>query len=643
MPFTIRNPFKGNAQGLVDRGIAAEEAGDLPGAMQLYAEAALADSNHAGARFNLGRLRTQAGALPEAEADFRAALRLRADFPDAWIALAQVLEAKGEGAKALAALENIPASDPLYAIALQARIDMLHALGRRGETVPLLFEAVARDPHDAGLSRALAGALHGARIGNAGERERMVLTRLCSDDDVSTASLATAIAAILNDETAPQLAGDPLLLAALPRTLFADAILESRLTQLRRMILLGELEASLELICALARHCFISGYAFCVNEDEEERIESLCKGVESALRDIPIDPPSLEPLLVRVALYRSLNTLGGAERLLEPEWSKPFTPIVEEQIADRRRERELTGTIHALTPIDDAISQAVRAQYEENPYPLWVSAPHPRIEPFEALARRLRPNVENRERDRPVPILIAGCGTGLHPIQVARAQPDSAVLAVDLSIASLAYAARMAARHGVSNIAFAQADIIKLGTLGRKFAIVESVGVLHHLEDPLAGWKVLAGLLEDDGLMRIALYSTKARTGIRAAREILQPLDLPRTPDGIRACRRLIMDLPVGHPARDALEFGDFYTLNGCRDLLMHVQEHTFTLPQVGECLQELGLRFLGMECDPQVLEGFRRMFPESGALTDLDAWDRFEVANPGAFRAMYQFWCGRA
>jgi 2-polyprenyl-3-methyl-5-hydroxy-6-metoxy-1,4-benzoquinol methylase len=47
---------------------------------------------------------------------------------------------------------------------------------------------------------------------------------------------------------------------------------------------------------------------------------------------------------------------------------------------------------------------------------------------------------------------------------------------------------------GLENIEFAQADILELGSLGRSFDIIESVGVLHHLHDPLEGWRVLLAL-----------------------------------------------------------------------------------------------------------------------------------------------------
>ena len=36
-----------------------------------------------------------------------------------------------------------------------------------------------------------------------------------------------------------------------------------------------------------------------------------------------------------------------------------------------------------------------------------------------------------------------------------------------------------------------QADILDLAKLNKRFDIIESVGVLHHMENPMAGWKVL--------------------------------------------------------------------------------------------------------------------------------------------------------
>ena len=645
------------ARALVDRGIAAEEAGNAQEARRHYTEAIAADPGHAPAYCNRGLLDLQSGEYARAESDFRAALRLKDDFPEAWVGLAEALEGGGRDAEALAALERAIALRPGYQDALLAGVELLQAQGRRGETVPLLFEALAAQPADAGLRRSLAYALDGATIGNAGPRERHLLALLCTDDCVAAALLTPAITGILKSDAAfpalqaavrtgadpftkaAQFVRSPLLLAALPRTSFTDPDLEVVLAYLRRCIASGA-DAPPEFTCALARHCFHSGYAFAEDEDERRRVSTKREAVEAELQEPTADARMLEPLLRTIALYQSLHTLKGAERLPTLEWTESFVPIVQEQLLNHIREREIAAQIPALTPIDDEISKAVRDQYEESPYPLSVSVQHPGTQTIEALMRRLRPGHEVRTRPRPVPILVAGCGTGHHPIQVARAQPDSAILAVDLSRASLAYASRLAAQLRVDNITFAQADILRLGELGRKFAIVESTGVLHHLKDPLEGWRVLTSLLEDDGLMRIALYSEKARSGIRAARALLEPMHLPRTPEGIRRCRRVIMDLPDGDPAKDVLGFGDFYNLNGCRDLLMHVQEHTFTLPKIAECLDRLGLKLLEIECDALAKERFGRMFPDPSARIDPQAWDCFEAAYPETFRGMIQFWC---
>jgi hypothetical protein len=150
----------------------------------------------------------------------------------------------------------------------------------------------------------------------------------------------------------------------------------------------------------------------------------------------------------------------------------------------------------------------------------------------------------------------------------------------------------------------------------------------------------LVDLLESDGLMKIALYSEKARGAVQAAREFTRDANYPLTPDIIRNCRRAIMQLPDGHPAKDVMSFSDFYTLDGCRDLVMHVQEHQFTLPRIARCLDQLGLQFIEMECPATTLTRFNKMFPNEGAGANLDAWNQFEEAYPETFKSMYVFWC---
>ena len=95
------------------------------------------------------------------------------------------------------------------------------------------------------------------------------------------------------------------------------------------------------------------------------------------------------------------------------------------------------------------------------------------------------------------------------------------MLAIDLSTASLGYAKARTGALGVTNIDYAQADILQLGSIGRTFDMIQSVGVLHHLADPWAGWRVLISLLRPGGVMFVALYSEIARRDVVAARAFI--------------------------------------------------------------------------------------------------------------------------
>ena len=633
--------------------------------------------DYAGALLNSIALLKKLGRIEAAIATSRRVLELEPENYFAHGTLGASLHTQGDLPEAESSYRQALAFNPDYSEAKANLALVLQAMGRIQEAISLLFESVAAEPNNAQLRGYLGEALSGFALSSAGERERTILLSLCADDNTSTRNLNPSIVALSKGtegfrllqesarrgddplgSVAPAVAAfmrEPLLLAALPRMPISDPALEEVLTHLRRKLLLrldpargaapAVPEVPAEFICALARQCFFSGYAFFADETELQQVAVLREALEDTLREAIAEPRALEPALSVALLYDSLPTLKGFERLLEipmADWSEAFRPLVQEQLENRQREQAIARELASITPIDDQISLAVRAQYEEHPYPRWVSIQRPSAKSIETLAAELRPGTKVRVRSRPVPILVAGCGTGHDPIQIAMGHPESEILAVDLSLTSLAYASRMTDKLGITNITYRQADILKLGELARQFAIVECCGVLHHLDDPMAGWRVLLGLLEPDGLMRIALYSEKARSSIVAAQEFTRSLNVPPTADGIRRCRHAIAELPDGHPARKVLSYGDFCTLEGCRDMLMHVQEHRFTLPRIETCLDQLGLQFLSIDCTTATRNRFREKFPDSDADRSLGAWDEFEDAYPDTFLGMYSFWCCR-
>src|ERR1700752_4398341 len=112
----------------------------------------------------------------------------------------------------------------------------------------------------------------------------------------------------------------------------------------------------------------------------------------------------------------------------ETDWSPGFQSILEEQIENRGREREIAKQLPTLTSIEDAVSQAVRGQYEQHPYPVWaggVQDLHP--ETIEELWVPLPRSRSVRIHPRPVPMLVAGCGTGENLVLLAKRYPECSI------------------------------------------------------------------------------------------------------------------------------------------------------------------------------------------------------------------------
>jgi SAM-dependent methyltransferase len=242
-------------------------------------------------------------------------------------------------------------------------------------------------------------------------------------------------------------------------------------------------------------------------------------------------------------------------------------------------------------------------------------------------------------KDVPAPaILIAGCGTGQHSIRAASRFSDCQVTAVDLSLASLAYAKRKTAELGITNLRYLQADILNLNNLEQDFDVIESAGVLHHMDEPMAGWRVLRDMLKPGGLMKIGLYSELARQQIVKIKDEIVFLNVGTSRAEIRNFRKSLMASEIkGH--QQITSFADFFSLSAVRDLIFHVQEHRFTLPKIKKCLDELKLEFCGFE-DKNAISNFRELHGEQANIYDLVLWHQYEESNPSAFVGMYQFWC---
>ncbi|MBT3433095.1 MAG: methyltransferase domain-containing protein, partial [Nitrospinaceae bacterium] len=298
--------------------------------------------------------------------------------------------------------------------------------------------------------------------------------------------------------------------------------------------------------------------------------------------------------------------------------------------------------VKSISGVEDATSEAVRAQYEDNPYPRWISRTPTRKMNFSGYLKQVTPRFTPQAMfNEPIRILVAGCGTGQQPISTAIAIRCE-VLAVDLSRASLAYAIRMARKMKIDNVEFVQGDILELSALEERFHVIECAGVLHHMKEPVRGLSVLEKLLLPGGVMKIGLYSAIARRKIIEARDYIESNGLKPGHEDIRAFRR--DELMSAADRFDIKRHGDFYSLSTCRDLLFHVQEHDLTLHEVRELIDSQNLNFIDFEfIESKHRERYAERFPDDTTMINLDNWERFEEEFPDTFLGMYQFWCQKA
>ena len=612
------------AQSLRHLGRTGEAIHHYQHAIALNPASAEAHNNLAGILKNLGRLQ-------EAEASLRGALALTPDHPDVLNNLALVLLASGRPDEATRiALRALEIEETPQARGTFVRcIGCLQLPSGSDKLRPMLLRALGER-----WGRAESVAPAALDLVKQHTRLRSIISRANTEWPNPLSE-----GALYGEDGLTLVAADELLRALLCSTPNTDLEFERFLTA-ARSVLLGMAEADGPVFAeptiafhgALARQCFLNDYVFRLSEDERRRVSELRRQLAMALAAGHEIAPTR---LLALACYCPLSRLEPAERLLAFPWPAPVAAVLNQQVVEIRAEIGLRASIPRLTPIRDPASLDVQAQYEQHPYPRWegvAAAPRPqRLADYLTTAfplAGLQPMSPKADLD----ILITGCGTGRNALETARSFIGSRTLAIDLSMASLAHAVRKAGEDGVQNLTFAQGDLLEIGSLGRDFDMIEASGVLHHLSDPMQGWRALLELLRPQGVMKLGLYSAIAR------RNLPQPHIEEVTQDRLRDVRQDLIAREENLPAA-LLHSQDFYTLSGCRDLFFHACEHRLTLGEIAAFISETGLRFLGFVLDEVKMAAYRRRFPLDPGAVDLRHWQSFERENPDTFIEMYQFW----
>jgi tetratricopeptide (TPR) repeat protein/2-polyprenyl-3-methyl-5-hydroxy-6-metoxy-1,4-benzoquinol methylase len=644
-------------------GAALKDKGELDAAIDSYKKALKINPNDADTYYNMAAALKDKGELDAAIGAFKNAIKINPNYAEAYYNVGNTLRDKGELDAAIGAYKQTLKIDPNYANAFYNMGNTLRDKGELDAAIDSFKETLQIDPNYTTAYNNIGKILSNHKFTKPAPGLQEIITSLLNRKNyVRPSSISSAAISLLKvepvikelferyhaggltrplQETISVLTELPLLLALMSVCPLADLELEVFLTDIRFSLLSSISNVSASPKCllfqsALALHCFTNEYIYNLTDQEAEELEALEISVKNTLSNGKQPHPKL---ILCLASYKALHNYEWAGLLI---MTADIREVFIRQLLEPKQEGNLKTEIPILEEVSNKVSCKVRDQYEENPYPRWVdlglrSKPAAISEIVIESKMRL---FDNGIIDAKSPnILVAGCGTGQHSIQTATGFQNSKVLAIDLSLASLAYAKRKTDELGIQNIDYMHADILDLGKLDRQFDIIESAGVLHHMDDPMAGWKVLTGCLKPGGLMKIGLYSELARQHIVTVKDEISQSGSGASDAAIKSLRKDLIHSNKEHHI-SITKISDFYSLSELRDLLFHVQEHRFTIPQIQSCLSRLGLVFCGFDDNNALVQDFKRANTGANDPYDLDKWHCYEEANPYSFINMYQFWC---
>ena len=265
----------------------------------------------------------------------------------------------------------------------------------------------------------------------------------------------------------------------------------------------------------------------------------------------------------------------------------------------------MTTQPDAQPPAGTDLLARVARHYDRFPYP----DPRFLVAPRRPDAARLTLEWDTGYGGRPcrfppgMSIWVAGCGT-VQASEVALRHPDAAVLATDVSPATLAEAAAVARAAGVADrIEFRLHELSTPLGEGARFALIDCIGVLHHLPEPELGLATLAAALAPGGVIDLMVYQRGHRRAYLDFRKALGLLLGPDAePEGAAAlARRLAAELAGSERCGAAMRavLAPLVELAADRpswfaDTLIHPHEHTYTPLALVEQAAQAGLSFAG-------------------------------------------------
>jgi SAM-dependent methyltransferase len=412
---------------------------------------------------------------------------------------------------------------------------------------------------------------------------------------------------------------DKIALTMLGNNLVTNHFIERAILDIRNKLLTSILNNNYTkthraFLSALKKQCILNKFIYSGEDWELPNIEKLKKNINE------LPPKILCDAQLIIDSYSEGDTEEASNHVLQPE-----SP---------------TYNLDNTPPTNTASLESkhlIRTFYESNPYPAWTSKPKNTTSTLDQLFENLNLNTAP---DDEINILVAGCGTGRHAIQLALTYPNSNIIGLDISLTSLEYATRKRDEYKIRNLEFIHGDLNDACSLGISFCLIECIGVLHHLQDPLKGCQAILTTLCEGGIAKIGLYSSSARTPIAELTSLAADRNTPYIHTNLEKIRKLAIDNYNQGRISEIVNSRDFFSRNGCMDLLFNPMEKTFTVEEIHAFVRALNCDFAGFEKGGQAgSPKFRKFGSDSNIEAFFNDWSRFERSNPAFFSEMYSFW----
>jgi SAM-dependent methyltransferase len=252
-----------------------------------------------------------------------------------------------------------------------------------------------------------------------------------------------------------------------------------------------------------------------------------------------------------------------------------------------------------------------------------------------------------------IQILDAGCGSGVGSEYLLHLNPQATLVGIDISAGTLAVAKERTQRSGVSDRAsFQQLSINDIHQLPGQFDLINSVGVLHHMQDPIRGIQALAPKLAPGGLFHIFVYAAPGRWEISLMQEaiaLLQGNKRGDYRDGVQVGRSIFAALPETNRLvkREKERWAIENHKDECfADMYVHPQETDYTIDTLFELIEASGLDFVGFS-NPHnwqldaLIGSNPELMARSQGLSDRQRYRLIELLNPDQI-THYEFFLAR-